>query len=199
MKVIGVDEAGRGPVVGSMFIVAVKVDEKELPKLKALGVKDSKKLTPKKRERIARLLMESVEWKFREVKPEEIDENNINYLTIKYMAEVVEELIDGEVIAIYADYVNGLEEALGRFGVKVTVEPRGERYVPVAAASIIAKHLREEHVKELRKKYGDFGSGYPSDPKTRDWLFMQRDIPSIVRKRWKTVRRKKTLEEFFKG
>ena len=199
MKVIGVDEAGRGPVIGSMFVVAVKVDENDLPKLKTLGVKDSKKLTPKRREKLAKILMGMLDWSFREVKPQEIDEGNINDLTIKYMVEVVEELFDNEVGAIYADYVNGLEEALKKFGVKVVVEPKGERHLPVAAASVIAKYLREEHIRELKKKYGDFGSGYPSDHKTKDWLFMQKELPPIVRKRWKTVRRKRTLEEFFKG
>ncbi len=199
MKVIGVDEAGRGPVIGSMFVVGVKVDESLFPKLKALGVKDSKKLNPNKRDKIARILMNLLEWTFREIKPEEIDEGNLTELTVKYMIEVVKELLDEDVSAIYADYVKGLREKLERFGVKVVVEPKGERHLPVAAASIIAKYLRERHIEKLKKIYGDFGSGYPSDHRTVSWLLSQSELPPIVRKKWKTVKRARSLEEFFKG
>ncbi|KUK00235.1 MAG: Ribonuclease HII, partial [Thermococcales archaeon 44_46] len=52
MKLGGIDEAGRGPVIGPLVIAAVVVDESRIGELESLGVKDSKKLTPKKREEL---------------------------------------------------------------------------------------------------------------------------------------------------
>jgi ribonuclease HII len=60
----------------------------------------------------------------------------------------------------------------------------------VAAASIIAKTTRDGIVESLHNDYGDFGSGYPSDPKTKAYILemlAKESLPCIVRKSWKTI------------
>jgi ribonuclease HII len=71
----------------------------------------------------------------------------------------------------------------------------------VAAASIIAKVEREKEIEELKEKLGDFGSGYASDPRTREVLrgwITKGKLPSCVRRRWKTISnlKQQTLEDF---
>ncbi len=82
---------------------------------------------------------------------------------------------------------------------RVVAMHKGERIEVVAAASIIAKYYRDKIIDELKSKFGDFGSGYPSDRKTIEWL--KRDLNyelNIVRKKWKTLKRlnQKTLSDF---
>jgi ribonuclease HII len=86
------------------------------------------------------------------------------------------------------------------FDVKIISEHHADRRYPiVSAASILAKVKRDALVKELRVNYGDFGSGYPSDPKTikflTNWFKMHGSYPDFVRKSWKTLKnlRNKTL------
>ncbi|MCI4436683.1 MAG: ribonuclease HII, partial [Ignisphaera sp.] len=67
------------------------------------------------------------------------------------------------------------------------------KYIAVSAASIVAKVLRDWHIDQLKKVYGDIGSGYPSDKKTVEWLqnYYKEfgELPSVVRKSWKTIER----------
>jgi len=66
-----------------------------------------------------------------------------------------------------------------------------EKYPVVSAASIIAKVTRDQKIDEIRKLHGEFGSGYPSDPRTihflRDWFMRNRSFPDFVRRSWKTA------------
>lgn len=68
-----------------------------------------------------------------------------------------------------------------------------ERYLPVSAASIIAKVRRDERIEELKKEYGEIGSGYPSDKRTinflEKWLEEHENFPKFTRKSWKTAQR----------
>ncbi|WP_075050633.1 ribonuclease HII [Ignicoccus islandicus] len=195
MIVIGIDEAGRGPVVGNMFVVAVALREEDIGKLESLGIRDSKKLTPNKRA-LLRGVVERVALAYSivEVSVESINEGNLNELTIKAMKEALANVLReiGKVDLVIADVVgNGKRqlEELRELADRVVVEKGADsKYPAVSAASILAKEKREEHVRALRALYGDFGSGYPSDPKTRKWLALNLEAP-IVRRKWKTVQR----------
>ena len=98
---IGIDEAGRGPVIGPMIIAAVLTKEKIIKELKKIGVKDSKKITPKKRELLKKIIEEKTKYNIKvEFKPKEIDEAlnsekmNLNKLEAKGTATLINKIIE---------------------------------------------------------------------------------------------------------
>ncbi|OYT61275.1 MAG: ribonuclease HII [Thermofilum sp. ex4484_15] len=143
------------------------------------------------------------------VSPQEIDEKltskegNLNDLE----AEVTVELISSLTETPYAIYLDSPDPVAKRYSDKVVklLSSRGlsnviviaengadKRYPIVSAASIVAKVIRDKEVEELKKLYGDFGSGYPSDPKTLRFLrdcLRKGYLPPIVRRSWSTLRR----------
>ncbi len=173
-----------------MFVAIVVMDENDLNKLVKLGLTDSKRLTPRKRKTLYKLILTRAKYvSVKEVKPDEIDKSNVNLITL----EVAKELITDALRKVKFDIV--YIDAIGRvrridgMGVPIIIEPKADKTYPiVSAASIIAKEFRERHIRDLKKKYGDFGSGYPSDPKTIKWLEQNYDKP-IVRRKWKTLSR----------
>ncbi|ADC65779.1 ribonuclease HII [Ferroglobus placidus DSM 10642] len=196
MKIAGIDEAGKGPVIGPLVVCGVSCEEKDVEALKKLGVKDSKRLSPEKRKELAEKLKEIVEHETIVISPEELnskmEKTTINEILKEACVEIISKLNPDVVFVDSFDVKpERLEEELKRLtGKKVVAMHEGEREVVVAAASIIAKCLRDEIIEELKREYGDFGSGYASDEKTRRWLEEQikrGKIPEIVRKRWKTV------------
>ncbi len=204
MKVVGIDEAGKGPVVGPMIVCGVLCEESEIKKLEELGVKDSKKLSPERRKELAEKIKELFKFHLIEVTPEEIDRKNINELLRDCYVKIVERL-DPDLVVVDSPDVKPerLKEFIeSRTGKKVIAKHKAdEEFAVVSAASIIAKVERDERIEMLRRKYGDFGSGYASDPKTREALrrwILEGKLPPIVRRRWRTVERlsQHSLEEF---
>jgi len=207
MLVAGVDDAGRGAVIGPLVIAGVLVREEDLPTLKQLGVKDSKLLSPHRREVLA-VEIRRIVLKFDVVKlsPREIDVvvnsgrklHKLNYLEAQTMARVIEALRPDKV---YVDASDVLEERFKQhilecmsFRVDIVSEHKADRnYVAVSAASIIAKVERDKEISELAKTLGDFGSGYPSDPRTMKFLKecceKLDEYPDYVRKSWKPAKR----------
>jgi ribonuclease HII len=207
MLVAGVDDAGRGAVIGPLVIAGVLVREEDLPNLKQLGVKDSKLLSPHRREVLA-VEIRRIVVKFDVVKlsPREIDVvvnsgrklHKLNYLEAQTMARVIEALRPDKV---YVDASDVLEERFKQhilecmsFRVDIVSEHKADRnYVAVSAASIIAKVERDKEISELAKTLGDFGSGYPSDPRTMKFLKEcceeLDEYPDYVRKSWKPAKR----------
>lgn len=199
--VVGIDEAGRGPLVGDMFVVGVVCRGDKLGKLQALGVRDSKMLTRAMREKLFQLIVGIIdEYYVVRVPPEKIDAENLNNLYLKALSEIVKYFIERyNVSEIYVDATGRIEKIkrlisnLG-FNGKVVVEYKADRiYTIVSTASIVAKVLRDRHIDELSKVYGPIGSGYPSDPKTIKWIreyYMRHgEIPPIVRRKWRTLDR----------
>jgi ribonuclease HII len=194
--ILGIDEAGRGALCGPMVIAGAVMKEKDQKKLKELGVTDSKLLSPSKRERIRKSLEGLVKYAVFEVQPKEIDENNLNHLELDYFAKIIKKF---EVDKIFVDAMEKNTEKvkiniLKRVGKKVNLIAENKadsKYLIVGAASIIAKTLRDQRIEELKQKYGDFGSGYPSDSKTvkfvKEWIRKNRFIPVFVRKKWSTL------------
>lgn len=202
MKILGLDEAGRGPVIGPMVICGVLADETCIPSLVSLGVKDSKRLTPNRRLRLrdgiirvaqAHLLLE--------LSPREIDHavkrRKLNWLEARKMAEIIDEL-KPDLAYVDAPSVNarGYLRLLRRFlatDARIVAENYAdERYPIVGAASILAKTRRDEVVQGYNEAYGDLGSGYPSDEVTVSFLEnyyrAHRFFPEFVRLEWETRR-----------
>lgn len=198
MAAVGVDEAGRGPVLGSMFAAAVRRPaDASLPD----GVDDSKRLPPERRERLdgAVRALDGVAVAVAEVPVARIDDpsTDMNRLTVAAQAEALAGVArDGDVARVDAGEVDA-----GRFArrvadavdarVEVRAEHRAdERDALVGAASIVAKVARDAHVAELAAEHGDVGSGYPADPATREFLreyVRERDrLPECARASWRT-------------
>jgi ribonuclease HII len=207
MLVAGVDDAGRGSVIGPLVIAGILIDEKELSKLVQLGVKDSKLLSPSKRESLA-IEIKRIAQKHAVVKlsPAEIDKvvekgrklHKLNRLEAQAMAKVIE-ILKPDIA--YVDASDVLEERFKQqileylpFKVEIVSEHRADsKYPVVSAASIIAKVERDKAIAELKAKYGDFGCGYPTDPKTLEFLRRClenfKEYPEFVRKSWKPAKK----------
>lgn len=200
--VIGVDEAGRGPVIGPMIIVGVALRNNTLDEVLSLGVRDSKILGKRVREKLFYKILELVEsYYYVKVEPREIDRENLNKIFYVGVLEVVENLfkeLRGGVERVTIDLTGSpkiLEQNIRRLGFRgelIIAYKADKRYPEVSTASIVAKVLRDREVEALKRLYGDFGSGYPSDPKTRSWLLefyeAKKFLPEIVRKSWKTIK-----------
>ncbi len=194
----GVDEAGRGPVIGPMIIAGVCGDRDKLTKI---GVRDSKKLTRRRREKLEKEIKKIAEKiVIRVVEPEEIDtmrkKMSLNEIEVIIFSEVIRELRCKEV---YVDAADVNEERFGREigrrvgDIKIISKHRGDSLFPeVSAASIIAKVERDRRIKKLQEELGYFGSGYPSDSRTVEFLEKyyreHNKLPPHIRKSWKTAK-----------
>ncbi|MCD6443792.1 ribonuclease HII [Candidatus Bathyarchaeota archaeon] len=200
--VAGVDEAGRGCVIGPMVVAGVLLKLEALEALESSGVRDSKKLTARARERLYEVILnEASRLMCVIVDPAMIDRyvrfkkrlGGLNVLELEVMADVLRELRPREAYVDCPD--RNLKKFLRRLKSKLPWEmdikvahKEFDDHPAVASASIVAKVLRDRIVENLRKLYGDFGSGYPSDPKTVKFLievYKAGYVPSYVRKSWK--------------
>jgi len=202
MKILGIDEAGRGPVIGPLMICGYLIDEKKSAKLKKLGVKDSKLLTPQKREKLVPKLKKIADdYILLRVPPNDIDRlhgvYNLNKIEIAKMREIINLLRPDKVIIdspevnikkFRGKIVRGLHHDRFDF---VAENFADKKYPEVGAASIIAKVFRDKEIEKLHKKHGFFGSGYTSDEKTitflKDWIKVNNEFPDFVRKSWITA------------
>ena len=201
MKICGVDDAGRGSMIGPMVIAGISIEKKNIPKLRKLGVRDSKKLSPKKRELLYKEIIKLVDdYHVIRIPPKTIDkyvfEHNLNHLEAKKMAAVITHL-KSEI-----SYVDSCDVNATRFGREISdlsnkskvrsYHYADSRFVVVSAASIIAKVSRDRSIARLNKNY-QFGSGYPSDKKSVNFVkklvSAKKPLPSSVRKSWKPVQK----------
>ncbi|MEM1944752.1 MAG: ribonuclease HII [Nitrososphaerota archaeon] len=217
MTLCGVDEAGRGAALGPMVLAAYMVDSELRDRLRRAGVDDSKTLSRKRREELYELLLElGGRYKTATIPPTRLDAAlrrngglGINLLEAKMISRLVNSLKPNRVYIDSPDrdtkrFARLVETGL-RTRVRIVCENRADsRYVVVSAASVIAKVTRDRQVERLHRIYGDFGSGYPSDPKTVSFIrtcIKSGRIPIIVRSGWATVSRacQVTLDEFRDG
>jgi ribonuclease HII len=203
--IAGCDEAGRGPVFGPMVLCGVKVEQHALDELKAAGVRDSKLLSPRRRETLAGLITEkALKVEIIELSPAEIDESrfvkkiNLNELEAKTFAQIIDRLNPKLAYLDSPDPNPKLfEQRIRKYlktEPKLVVENFADRkYVAVAAASIVAKVRRDQRIAELRERYGDFGSGYPADARTiaflERWVREHGKLPEFARRSWETAQR----------
>ncbi|PCR92320.1 ribonuclease HII [Natrinema ejinorense] len=204
----GVDEAGKGPALGSMFAAAVFLeDPADLPD----GIRDSKRLTPDRRDELAAILRDDdgIAVGVAEVTPARIDdpETDMNSLAVAAHGEAIEDaLAEFERDVATNDPITGLCDACDtdadRFARRVAaacslesiaVDARhgaDDESPLVGAASIVAKVERDAHVAALADEYGEIGSGYPGDSTTREFLAAyvdeHRELPPFARESWST-------------
>jgi ribonuclease HII len=199
--IAGVDEAGKGPVIGSMMIAGVTIEEDRIKELTRLGIKDSKCLRARQRNYLAvKIKQVANNFHILEVSARQIDEfrkiMTMNKLMVLCHARVLDELKPKKA---YLDAADVNPERFGRevdkkcvTSMKIISEHKADVTYPiVAAASILAKNRRDRSIRELEKQIGvPLGSGYPSDPITkrflRDWIWQHDSFPDIVRHSWKT-------------
>ena len=207
MTIAGVDEAGRGCVIGPLVIAGVLFDDETVGELREMGVKDSKKLSAKKRVRLSEEIKElALGYRFFELSPRTIDKvvfrnvplRRLNYLETMAMAWVIRELEPDEAHVDPCDVdsercIRQIKRVLP-FDLVIRCEPRADaKYPATGAASILAKVRRDSRIEALRELHGDFNSGYPSDWKTqnfiRDYFSENSECPDFIRGSWSTVQR----------
>jgi len=196
--VAGVDEAGRGPVIGPLVTAGVSIEEKDLSKLKEIGVKDSKLLSPKQREYLFEQIKKIVkEYKIIIVEPSEIDEaveseaSNLNHLETEKFAMIINSLKpDRVIIDCPSTNLEGYKEHIRVFikeKMSIICEHKADlNYEVVGAASILAKVTRDREIEKIKEKLGvELGSGYPSDETTQNFLRKNwNKYPEIFRHSW---------------
>jgi ribonuclease HII len=206
MQILGVDDAGRGCVIGPLVVAGVLIDESSQSKLLKLGVKDSKLLSQHRRQQLFREIKQiAIKTHVIKVSPAEIDKvvnsrrklHKLNRLEAQTMANVIDALKPDMAIVDASDvladrYKRHITELLS-FPVKVISEHKADRnYLVVSAASIIAKVERDCSIEKLKAQYGDFGSGYMTDSKTKvflESLIKERGAyPDFVRCSWKPAK-----------
>ncbi|WP_457550464.1 ribonuclease HII [Archaeoglobus sp.] len=208
--IAGIDEAGKGPVIGPLVVCGVMCDEETVELLKDMGVKDSKKLDRAKREELYNVIKSLCKVEILKISVEDLNRlmecMSINEVLKRAYVEIIKSL---RTKVVYIDcpdvnverFKHEIEE---RTGVEVFASHKADEIYPIVSiASIVAKVERDFEIDKLKKIYGDFGSGYPSDRRTIEFLSSylreHKSFPPIVRKRWKTLKRltTHTLSDFF--
>ena len=200
MDILGIDEAGRGSVLGPMVIAGVIVPEKMEKVLERMGVKDSKRLTPNRRTILSRKLKKMFDYEIVVITAREIDEMRADGINLN---EIEKNAMESILIKMNTEkaIVDAVDVKAERFqdnlcndtGVNVIAEHKADdKYIEVSAASIIAKAERDDQIAQINKEFiksGGIGSGYPSDPKTKDFLshYTYDEMPDFVRRSWATV------------
>ena len=208
--ILGIDDAGRGPVIGPMVLAGCLVDEETEKEFKRIGIKDSKQLTQKRREFLEKIIKEkAVAFKVESMSPHEIDSKNadgvnLNELEAIMASKIINEINPGskkiKVIIDcpspnrikWRDSVQTMIKNLSNL--EIVCEHKADvNHTSVSAASILAKTEREKEMDKLKSIYGkDIGSGYTSDPVTKKFLEKHVKNPKhkeIFRKSWKTWKR----------
>ena len=198
MLVCGVDDAGRGSVLGPLVIAGIVIKQTKVNQLKKQGIRDSKKLTPLARERLYKKIINIVDdYYVTRISPKIIDKSvfnhSLNHLEARYMAKVISKLSPS---IAFVDSCDVNPHRFGKEISKLTFRSKiksyhhaDSKFVVVSAASILAKVSRDRAITKLKKKY-NIGSGYPSDPKTK--AFVKKSIKrneslTFLRKSWKPV------------
>ncbi|HUT79842.1 MAG TPA: ribonuclease HII [Candidatus Bathyarchaeia archaeon] len=220
MYLAGVDEAGRGPVIGPLVIAGVVINKDDLDKLVEQGLTDSKLLTKEQRNVFYdKILACAIDYKVVVIPAEEIDykrnnATNLNRIEINIMIDLLGSLKDWT-----EAYVDACDRNAKRMELTLRNNVRKEitaehfadlNYPIVSAASVIAKVIRDKEIEKLHETFGvDFGSGYPHDPKTNQFLTEyyteHQELPIIARKTWATSKKvielseQRNLNDFFKN
>ena len=203
--ILGIDDAGRGPLIGPMVLAGVLIDKNSETALKNFNIKDSKQIIHSTRIKLAKTIKELVlSYHIVKTSPEEIDRAiysklNLNTLEAIKSAEIINQLNNKKSIKVIIDCpsvnTKKWKETLLNYienpeNLDIHCEHKAdENYLSVGAASILAKVEREEEVAKLKQEYGDIGSGYPSDPDTKQFLKThgkKLENSGIFRKSWAT-------------
>jgi len=215
----GIDEAGRGPVIGPLVLAAVVVDDSGLARLKKLNVRDSKKISAGRRGELEPEIKKlALEYKIIKISPSDIDrlrkKMSLNVLEADKMAELILSLVTVPE-KVYVDSADNVPEDFREKIVSyinrlhpdykipeiISENKADDKYLEVGAASVLAKVERDRVIEHLVREHGDLGSGYPSDEVTQKFikkLIKDGELPHYVRRSWNTVDKAKQskLEDF---
>jgi ribonuclease HII len=201
----GLDEAGRGSVMGPLVVGAVFAESDD--GLREMGARDSKKLTPKARARLYGEITSGYEWRVVVASAAEIDARmglaSLNDIEADMFAEAAS---GSGADVVYADCPDVNEDRFSRamtarLGVRTVAEHGADDSRPiVSAASIVAKVTRDRMMAEIWEELGaDAGSGYPGDARTmgfiEKWIREHGSAPEHARRSWEPVRRLTTLSK----
>ena len=199
----GVDEAGRGSIIGPLVIAGISIRQDRVKDLHHVGVRDSKMLTAKARASLFAIVSEMVDSLcIYKIDCSVIDENvfskGLNKLEAETMAYVIDNLKADMVYVDSCDtnprrYKHHIESRLITSKSKLySMHNADSLNIVVSAASIIAKIVRDGEIQEIRKTHYNIGSGYPSDEKTmrfiRNWVSEYKCAPRFARKSWRPLR-----------
>ncbi len=211
--IIGIDEAGRGCIIGPMVICAAAINPLDEYKLKELGVKDSKKLSPRQRENLYGKVGKLCKYTTVKITAGELNQlmnrHNLNEIEAMKVAQSIDQLgISGATVFVDspdnvpAKFAKRIEKYLKTRSRIVSENKADDTYVIVGAASIIAKVTRDREIEKIKKLVGfDFNSGYTSDPVTQRYIARWKDYPALapfIRMKWSTMKaeKQKKLPEF---
>ncbi len=207
MIIAGLDEAGRGPVIGPLIVAGFSCDP---DRLKDIKVRDSKTLLPKARtilfEKLKNVADQII---IKKIDAFEIDNlrksMTLNAIELNAFAEIINQM---HCTKIYVDAVdvnevrfrNNLMNLTNNKYEIISEHKADSTYPIVSAASIIAKVTRDREIEKLKLIMGDFGSGYPSDPKTitflKNYIKNHGSYPEHVRMSWKSITNLNTLDQY---
>lgn len=200
----GIDEAGRGPVIGPMVIAGYFIPEEKLIWLSEMILRDSKGYSPCKRERLFRILLSEKDSKIAiiTISPSIIDIwvsklDGLNEMEAYFISQLIRKIKPRRAYIDSCDndpdkFKRRLNLYLYNYSTSIITEVNADKIYPIVrAASIIAKVIRDNHIEYLKQIYGDIGSGYPSDNRTikfiKNWIKKSNYLPPIVRRSWKTI------------
>ncbi len=209
--ILGIDDAGKGPLIGPLVLAGVLIEESLERELRALGVRDSKLITPRRREFLAEIIRKkSKAFDVVLVFPEEIDGSNkkglkLNELEAIAAAKIIDNLnrkVGNRKVKVVVDcpspsifkWTDFLKTKIDRLSnLEIVCEHKADKnHIAVSAASVLAKSAREEEVAKIKEKHGEIGSGYPGDPVTKEFLKkngQKHKDKGIFRKTWSTWKR----------
>ena len=204
--ICGIDEVGRGPVLGPLVICGVCVRSDS--RLRKLGVKDSKKLTPARREELDPKIRKLAKVELIEISAAQIDAMrevmSLNEIEAHAFSAIIERF---EPDIAYVDAADTDEEKFARMlhadlntKIHIMSRHRADTTFPVvSAASIVAKVHRDARIRQIEHEIGEpIGSGYASDPYTisflERWVATHEDFPPHTRKSWGTAQNIMTMK-----
>ncbi len=198
-RVLGVDEAGRGAVLGPLVVAGVLAEESARQRLRSLGARDSKTVLRHRRKDILRLVArEALCCRAVVFSAQEVDSCDLTTLTEAAVAALVGRLQPEQLVldapvapAALPRFLGRLTSSLGPT-VNISAYPKADSADPlVGAASLLAKVVRDGYMSTLRSQYGDIGWGYPGEERVQrflsQWLTEHSVLPPICRHRWSSV------------
>jgi ribonuclease HII len=197
LRTLGIDEAGRGCVLGALYVAGFVVDDVDDSALTKAGACDSKAISAVKRLAAREKLRPLGQPDVRPIPPFAIDENSLNALEEDVIVALIDRWKPDRVIIDALGHPRSLPGIVKRLAARAPcaewiMEPKADATYPVVgAASIFAKTHRDEALDELATRFGVLGSGYPSDPETKAWLAAHHATgepwPAFVRTKWATI------------
>ncbi len=199
----GIDEAGRGSVVGPLVIAGISFDSKKIKVLKDMAITDSKKTSPRKRKEIFEEISNLCESIFIcKINCSTIDKfvklHNLNKLESKFMTIVADNLIANKIVVDSCDvnpfrFQQEIKKNLINKNISIYSYHKADLdNIIVSCASIVAKVTRDNEIAKLKETLGkDIGSGYPSDPKTKTFIKNEIEMENskkYIRFSWKPVK-----------